>query len=285
MHTGSPVPASGVDEFGSPAPASLSKCWRCDKSVVATQEVCPYCRAALVTRSVRRTQRRDAELASLNHPLMKVLIAYFIFLGVSVVLGLMIHFAAREKAVPNANLVQRQFDLILFFELLDSVLVIGVLFWCGRPVALRARSTPLRVMTWIYAVPVLSVLLGLNVGYHRLITDYLSLPVGIDEILLANGLSGLVMFACCLQPAVIEELFFRYLALGNIRELIGDHGAVLVSAVMFGMAHIYVPLSIPYLVVVGVVLGYARLYSGSLLLPMLMHFGHNAAVLLIDYFL
>ncbi|HEV3257192.1 MAG TPA: CPBP family intramembrane glutamic endopeptidase [Gemmataceae bacterium] len=50
---------------------------------------------------------------------------------------------------------------------------------------------------------------------------------------------------------------------------------------MFGMAHVGVPLSIPLLMVVGLFLGYVRTASRSLLLPMLMHFGHNAAILLL----
>jgi CAAX protease family protein len=80
----------------------------------------------------------------------------------------------------------------------------------------------------------------------------------------------------------VEEWFFRYLALGSLRPFVGVHGAVLISAVMFGTAHIFNPLGIPMLMVVGVVLGYARVASGGMLLPILMHFGHNAAILLIE---
>ena len=37
---------------------------------------------------------------------------------------------------------------------------------------------------------------------------------------------------------IIEELFFRYLALGTLRRYLGVHGAVWVSAVMFGVGHV-----------------------------------------------
>ncbi len=51
---------------------------------------------------------------------------------------------------------------------------------------------------------------------------------------------------------------------------------------MFALAHLYNPLGLPFLLLMGIMLGYARAYSGGLLLPMLMHFGHNFAVLFLE---
>jgi membrane protease YdiL (CAAX protease family) len=78
---------------------------------------------------------------------------------------------------------------------------------------------------------------------------------------------------------IVEELFFRYLVLGHLRTVMGMHGAVWVSSVMFGMAHVHAFGSVPILIVVGAGLGYMRVMSGSLAVPMLMHGLHNAAVL------
>jgi membrane protease YdiL (CAAX protease family) len=91
-----------------------------------------------------------------------------------------------------------------------------------------------------------------------------------------------LVLAICVQPAIFEELFFRYLTLGHLRSVTGVHGAVWVSSLIFGLAHLGVPLSIPMLVVVGVVLGYARVWSGSLLLPMLMHAAHNLVIVYLE---
>ncbi len=90
--------------------------------------------------------------------------------------------------------------------------------------------------------------------------------------------------AVCVQPALMEELFFRYLALGVLRSSVGVHTAVLVTSVMFAMAHIGAPLGLPVLFVLGIGLGYARVASGGMLLPMAMHFLHNAAVMAIERF-
>lgn len=56
----------------------------------------------------------------------------------------------------------------------------------------------------------------------------------------------------------------------------------LTSSLMFGLAHVGQPFSIPVLILIGVTLGYARIHSGGLALPMLMHGAHNFVVLWIE---
>src|SRR5258708_36568856 len=101
-----------------------------------------------------------------------------------------------------------------------------------------------------------------------------------DAIVATMGVTPLVLVSYCLEPALIEELFFRYLALDTLRGVMNVHAAVAVSSVMFGLAHIGVPLSIPMLALVGVALGYARVASGRLALPVLLHFLHNFVIVL-----
>jgi membrane protease YdiL (CAAX protease family) len=135
------------------------------------------------------------------------------------------------------------------------------------------------VAAWLAAGPVLLVLLALNLGYHFLLSRFLRVAPVQDPVIAHFGLTPLVWLAYCVQPAVVEELFFRYLALGWLRSASGTHAAVLVSSVMFGVAHIGVPLSIPMLIVLGVGLGYLRVAGGGLVLPILVHFAHNAVVI------
>jgi len=70
--------------------------------------------------------------------------------------------------------------------------------------------------------------------------------------------------------------------LGTLTRVMGVGGAIIVSSIMFGMAHSAVLLSIPILTVVGVGLGVIRVWSGSILLPMLLHALHNAVVLYLE---
>ncbi len=67
----------------------------------------------------------------------------------------------------------------------------------------------------------------------------------------------------CIQPALVEEWFFRGIAWKTFRDHMGPHGTVWVIAIMFGLAHVGAFLSVPVLILLGALLGYARLYSGG----------------------
>ena len=99
------------------------------------------------------------------------------------------------------------------------------------------------------------------------------------DLLGKPGWTAWVILAVCVQPAIVEELFFRYLALGHLLPILGRRGAVVVSSIMFGFAHLFALLSTPYLILVGIVFGYARLWGRSMALPIALHFAHNLAVL------
>ena len=159
---------------------------------------------------------------------------------------------------------------------LDALLVVvGISLVGWTPLPPRTAST--RAKTWLVSWPVLAVLLVLNVLYFALLREYVNAPRGAG----AKQLDLVTILLVCVQPAIVEELFFRYLALGVLFRVTGMGTAVLVSAVMFAMIHIYNPLGIPYLFLVGVALGYARVYGG-LALPMALHFVHNFAVTAIE---
>ena len=96
----------------------------------------------------------------------------------------------------------------------------------------------------------------------------------------AAAVLWLALLAECVQPAFVEELFFRHLALGTLRRFLAPGGAVLVSSLMFALAHVYRPLSFPIFVLIGMGLGWLRVLSGSLLLPILLHFLHNLIIVL-----
>ncbi len=272
-------PAPDAD-LGVPV-ASLIECWRCGKYFPASQEQCPYCLARVRSQApliVRATVKQPA--AGLP-PLVKVVVFFGIILGISLTLGLVQRFGLSRQAPPRQQVENYWIGMILA-ELVDTLLVGIALAWIGRPRPLRTRSATARVLAWIYGGPVLLILFLLNVGYHRLLQGFLHAPQLADPILATKGLSIGVWLAYCVQPALVEETFFRYLALGCLRETVGTHGAVWLSAVMFGMAHVYNPLGIPYLILVGAALGYLRVASRGLALPMMLHFGHNAAVLLME---
>jgi membrane protease YdiL (CAAX protease family) len=195
--------------------------------------------------------------------------AYALFLLTSVIWGWVI-LADRGK-MTNDQILQGT----LIVELIDTVLVLIALAMMGR-LALGERAGASRLGVWVAGLPVLGLLLGLNVAYGIALREYIKPPAFLMPP--APELTLLTVAIMCFQPAVVEELFFRYMAIGVLARGTSTPTAVWVSSVMFAMAHIYNPLGLPYLFIAGVVFGIARVYGG-LLLPMVLHFLHNYAVI------
>ena len=254
------------------------RCWRCAKTIRRAEAACPHCRAP-------RRRLSDAAAAAraldATTPMAKVMVFFALFLLTSLVFGALTSFGLQDDA-PSPATARRQLHLILGVEILDAALVGAALAMAGRP----ARWPPLtrfpQALLWLVAVIGVFLLVAVNATYHEALRGYLSLQPTRDVIVAATGITPLVVIAYCLQPAIVEELFFRYLLLDSLRGVMNVHQAVLISSLMFGMAHIGVPLSVPMLILVGVPLGYARVASGSLALPMLMHFLHNGIILVME---
>jgi membrane protease YdiL (CAAX protease family) len=161
-------------------------------------------------------------------------------------------------------------------EFLDTIIVLISLGVVSRK-ALPHRSIETRSMAWGAALPVFGVLIGLNLLY----TEILRQALDAGEEPAGMRLTAFTFVLVCVQPALIEELFFRYVAFGAFHRAVGVHATVWITGMMFAVLHIYNPLGVPYLFLVGVVLGYLRVWGG-LALPMVVHFFHNLAVLAIS---
>jgi uncharacterized protein len=162
-------------------------------------------------------------------------------------------------------------------EIVDALIVLFALYSIPRPPAVGPKSKLQRQIGWIMGPVVLAAVLGLNFGYHALLHNYVQFPHWAESDL--DLPIGWAFITVCIQPGIVEELFFRFIALGTLTRVMGVGGAICVSSIMFGMAHSGVALSIPILTVVGAGLGLVRVWSGSIVLPMLLHALHNMVVL------
>lgn len=265
-----------------PSPlVELVSCWRCGK-LVDPDAACPKCGAASPTRSSGGlgAGRRPipADDPSIVAP--RLLLIFAGLLATSVVYGWFVDFGLSEEVVDNPESANRQVRQMIGLEGVDVLLILVGLYWIPRPGRSASVSTLRRVGAWAVSPLALGLALAANFGYHRVIMDLLGLPILEDAIVAQCGLSLPLILAYCVQPAIFEELFFRHLTLGSLRGVTGVHGAVLASSVMFGVGHVGVPLSIPMLTLLGVLFGYARVFSGGLALPVVLHFAHNLAVVL-----
>lgn len=210
-----------------------------------------------------------------------MLIVFGVLLGISFVGGLVRHLMA--AVAPHHCLEAWQaLAATIVIEVADTALVLLAWAWCGARFPEPRRSLVRRVLVWMAALAGLVGVLALNVLYHRFICEWLHLSVERQYVFRDHALTTLSMLAICAQPPIVEELFFRYLMFGALRRVMGGNGVVWITAVMFATAHIGVPLSMPVLFVLGLLLGYARLGTGTIWLPIALHFLHNAAVVALN---
>jgi membrane protease YdiL (CAAX protease family) len=107
------------------------------------------------------------------------------------------------------------------------------------------------------------------------LTERLLTMNSVGELLLTLGLVAVI-------PAVGEELFFR----GTIQQLIrtkwGPHVAVWLTALIFSAIHFQFYGFVPRMLL-GALMGYLLVWSGSLWYPILAHFVNNGTVVLFYY--
>jgi uncharacterized protein len=276
-----PGQSAGAGDASEVGAVPQIECWRCGKTISQDFARCPYCEAPLARESSPvpgeyEAPDRDAQ------SLARLMGVFAILLATSLVAGLVSRGMAYVSANSRHLRPQEALVGILILEAIETVLILAAWKWIGLRYTEPRRAFSRRVVVWLLALPMLAGVLLLNSTYHRLLHQWLGV-VPVDELFTRDmsHLAGWII-AICVQPALIEELFYRYMAFGALRPVIGGQAVVWVTAVMFAAAHIGAPLSLPVLLFLGVFLGYSRLASGGIVLPVVLHFLHNAAVMVLN---
>jgi membrane protease YdiL (CAAX protease family) len=280
-------PAPDADRPRVVAPFAVT-CPRCGETDHPVNNCCPWCSAWLIgtrpvsapeydegepeddwdTELARRDDAPPAPIDTVFHPGWVVGVSYALLIG-SLVVFLM------AVVVGGVRSKEELYTGLAIVEIADALLTVVALALVWR--AARQPVPPdTRLTTWGIAVPVLFVLLCLNIAYITLLRE-LFRPLGAPQPERVE-LTLITVMLICVQPAIVEELFFRQMVLGVLRRSLNFHAAVWVTAAMFAFAHITNPIGMPYLFIGGAVFGYARAFGG-LSLAMLMHFVHNFAVI------
>ena len=114
-----------------------------------------------------------------------------------------------------------------------------------------------------WALPAL-ILIGLTISFiSRFFTE---IPFGSQVLPPYNVISWGILILSCVSTAYLEESFFRFYLLSKRKELgLGPHRAVLVSALLFSVCHIYEgPLGFLNAALSGVLLAFIFLRFRSL---------------------
>ncbi|MBQ2266371.1 MAG: CPBP family intramembrane metalloprotease [Clostridia bacterium] len=112
---------------------------------------------------------------------------------------------------------------------------------------------------------------GFGINYE---VDFGENPQGVLGITLS-------ILATAVVPALVEEFACRGIVLGSLRKY-GEGFAVLTTAIMFGLIHGNFQ-QIPFAFMVGLILGFVTVKTGSIWPAILIHFYNNFSSVIFDY--
>jgi membrane protease YdiL (CAAX protease family) len=100
-----------------------------------------------------------------------------------------------------------------------------------------------------------------------------SLPAG-----LASARTIDLVLVMAVAPALLEETAFRGILFSAFAPVVGVRTTIAITALLFTVLHLSIA-KVPFLLLMGALLGHLRARSGSLGPPMLMHFVHNCCAI------
>lgn len=258
------------------APTVMVSCWRCELDSPVGLSVCPHCEASLGNIGDQSTP--EAGTKPQAYALKILMWSFALLMATTIILAVIVNATTDPDSLVDDSVLQKLLNQILVVEGIDTIIIFVAILLCPRSISAipAPQNKPWRA--WLLFVPMLALMMLLNFGYHELLREILHLPL-IEEVLTLE-FSGLILLTHCIQPALVEELYCRGFVLKVLHSVSGKHGAVWISAILFGLLHIGMPFSIPYLVLLGAYLGYARIASNGLLLPIVLHFVHNLLVMM-----
>ncbi|MBQ3094918.1 MAG: CPBP family intramembrane metalloprotease [Clostridia bacterium] len=210
-----------------------------------------------------------AKRSSSNRSLIAVLAVYALFLVL-------------QFFPPNIPFLKEIVGQRIYLHLLIALLsVIACLIGGGtlsRDLMLRSfrfRHVPAALFLWASAAILMELILDL---LCRILPGLSAAGSTATGALLGEGLlSAILLYA--LLPAVCEELLFRGYMLSTLRRSFSVGMSSLLCGALFAVAHT-VPVRMVPMLLLGFFLSLAGCYSGSVFIPMLMHFINNLCVVL-----
>ena len=163
-------------------------------------------------------------------------------------------------------------------SLIGGVLVVLIGLAAPRYTFGALRRAKLRY--FVEAVAVAAVAFAVATGWAALIDEVFDVSMDDDLAEIGALLGPVLMIAVmAVAPAIFEELAFRGLLHGRLTALMGRGPGIFTTAAFFALAH-GIGFGSPLHLALGVILGFLRERSGSLLPGMLLHYLYNGAIVL-----
>jgi sodium transport system permease protein len=101
------------------------------------------------------------------------------------------------------------------------------------------------------------------------------------DALLSGGSTWIIVLVMAFVPAVVEELTFRGFILSGLRHIGSRRQAIVISSIFFALSHGAAVQQAINAGLLGLLLGFLAVQSGSIFTGMAYHATHNAAALIL----
>ena len=127
--------------------------------------------------------------------------------------------------------------------------------------------------------------LELYVSLWSLLLEALKIQLWVPDVALPGNVAQIILavMAVGITPAILEELLFRGVVLEGLKKELSQKAALWLTALLFAFMHGSL-IGLPAHIVLGLVITLLAMRQNNLQLPMIYHFSHNAASLLISLF-
>ncbi len=150
---------------------------------------------------------------------------------------------------------------------------------------LKSASPATLGMAFLLAVAIHPVAMLVTEGIQKLYPineQVLQQLTGITQLMASAPSIWHILGLMALAPAICEELAFRGFILSGLRHLGSKWGAIVISSLFFGVTHGILQQSISA-AMVGMVIGYLAVQTGSLLPCIVFHLVYNSLGLLVVF--
>jgi membrane protease YdiL (CAAX protease family) len=186
--------------------------------------------------------------------------------------------SAMERFLYNGDLIALE---ALWSGLMGLGLIIGTVhLWKRKSMTAflgLSMPTAMQFLKWlgifILLAIVLEVLMRLSPQFQ---TDFM------EKVLATSTNKFLLLLGVGLMAPLFEEFLLRGLLLGSIRHMTDEHSANALTAGVFTLMHLQYSWTVMLLILpMGIILGYARVRSGSIWVPVVLHILNNSLSVLL----
>ena len=246
---------------------SHETCQYCGARLAANYYFCPVCATPYkspesMTAHIKPVPLTEGELIARRAP--QAITLFWAYAAVILASGVFCEVFFQEK--------DRALTLVLqTVAMFVTTCIFASMYWKSLDVQFKRIGFD-HPAAWI-GLLALAPLLGINYAYFSFLKS-----VGAKVMPRPELSAAAVLFFFCICPAVLEEIAFRGLVQHWLTAAIRPIRALLLASVLFMALHGSI-VSAPYLLAVGVLLGWTKWKTGSLYPSMAIHLLHNWIVL------